>query len=88
LLEVSPGFDPHNLLTISTQTPNSARNEQQRTAIYNEIRKRLLSTPGVISAGAVAGIRSLKNWAVAPWEWCTRHWIRQLAGPWRLRPFV
>ena len=54
LLDVNPGFEPRNLVTISTQTPVSARTDEQRTAIYNLIRERLRSVPGVTGVGAVS----------------------------------
>lgn len=54
LLTVNPGFDPANVVTISTQTPVSARTGDQRKAIYELIRERLLSVPGVINVGAAS----------------------------------
>ena len=33
LLDVNPGFDPANLVTISTQMPDGARTPAQRTAL-------------------------------------------------------
>jgi predicted permease len=54
LLDIHPGFDPHNVVTISTQTPVSARTDDQRKAIYSLIRERLLSVPGVTAVGAVS----------------------------------
>jgi len=54
LLSIQPGFDPRGVLTISTQTPPSARTPDERKAIYLRIRDRLLSFPGVESVGAVS----------------------------------
>jgi predicted permease len=54
LLDVSPGFDPRNLITVATQTPPSAVSPQSRTEIYNLIRERLLSIPGVTGVAAVS----------------------------------
>ncbi|HTX37338.1 MAG TPA: ABC transporter permease [Bryobacteraceae bacterium] len=54
LLAVNPGFDPANVVTISTQTPVSARTAVERKAIYHLIRERLLSVPGVLSVGAAS----------------------------------
>jgi predicted permease len=54
LLDVSPGFDAHNLITVATQTPPSASTAESRAAIYNLIRERLLSIPGVTGVAAVS----------------------------------
>ena len=32
LLNVNPGFDPHNLITVATQTPPSASTAESRAA--------------------------------------------------------
>ena len=66
LLDVNPGFDPHNLATIATQMPISAATPAQRTAMYRLMRERLLAVPGVQSVGAgrrlpLAG-RNLGSW--------------------------
>src|SRR5205807_8052768 len=50
LLEVRPGIDTRNLITISTQLPSSARTPQQRNAVWERIRAELESTPGVVAA--------------------------------------
>jgi putative ABC transport system permease protein len=54
LLDINPGFDPHDVVTISTQTPVSARTDEQRKALYLLIRERLLAVPGVTGVGAVS----------------------------------
>jgi predicted permease len=54
LLDVDPGFNPRNLVTISTQTPPNAPTAAQRTAIFHLIRERLASVPGVQSVAAVS----------------------------------
>jgi predicted permease len=54
LLNVNPGFDPHNLITVATQTPPSASTAESRAAIYSLIRERLLSIPGVTGVAAVS----------------------------------
>jgi predicted permease len=54
LLNVNPGFDAHNLITVATQTPSSAPTAESRIAIYNLIRERLLSIPGVTGVAAVS----------------------------------
>jgi predicted permease len=54
LLDVNPGFDAHNLITVTAQTPPSASTPQSRTEIYTLIRERLLSIHGVTDAAAVS----------------------------------
>jgi putative ABC transport system permease protein len=54
LLDVDPGFQARNLVTISTQMPEAARTPAQRTAMYHLIRDRLLAVPGVVQVGAVS----------------------------------
>ena len=54
LLDVNPGFDAHNLISISTQTPPSFAKPEQRTALYQRIRGELLSIPGVDTVDAVS----------------------------------
>jgi hypothetical protein len=43
LLDENPGFNPHNLVTVSTQLPAGARTPEQRTPVSNH-------------AGAVAAV--------------------------------
>ncbi len=66
LLDVNPGFDPANLVTISTQMPDGARTPAQRTATYNLMRERVLAVPGVRSVAAVSRLplmgSSLGSW--------------------------
>ena len=54
VLSVNPGFDARNVVTISTQTPPEAQTPAARTAIYQEIRKRLLAVSGVQDVAAVS----------------------------------
>ena len=54
LLDVDPGFQGRNLVTISTQMPAAARTPAQRTAMYRLIHDRLLAVPGVVDAAAVS----------------------------------
>src|SRR5580700_641854 len=54
LLDVDPGFQPRNLLTISTQMPQAANTPAGRTAMYRLIRDRLLAVPGVVDVAAVS----------------------------------
>jgi putative ABC transport system permease protein len=59
LLDVSPGFDTRNLLTISTQMPLQARQPADRRANYQLVRERVLSVPGVRSVAAVSRLPML-----------------------------
>lgn len=54
LLDVSPGFDPHNLISITTQTPPTLAKPEQRAALYQRIRDELLAVPGLESVDAVS----------------------------------
>ena len=66
LLGVNPGFNAHNLVTISTQMPNSAATPVQRTTVYRLMRARLLAVPGVRAVAAVSRLpmagRNLGSW--------------------------
>jgi putative ABC transport system permease protein len=59
LLEVNPGFDTRNLLTISTQMPLQARQPAERRANYGLVRERVLSVPGVRAVAAVSRLPML-----------------------------
>jgi putative ABC transport system permease protein len=54
LLNVDPGFDARNLVTISTQLPQAVRTPAERTAMYRSIRDRLMNGPGVKDVAAVS----------------------------------
>jgi putative ABC transport system permease protein len=54
LLAVQPGFDSHNLVTIATQLPSSARTPDQRRAVYERIRQSLMAQPGVSNVAAIS----------------------------------
>lgn len=54
LLSVNPGFRAEHLVTISTQLPGSASTPEQRTAIFELVKSRLMSVPGVESVAAVS----------------------------------
>jgi putative ABC transport system permease protein len=54
VLDVNAGFDAHNMVTISTQVPSSARKPEQRVAIYQQMREQLLSVAGVLNVDAVS----------------------------------
>ncbi len=54
LLEIDPGFRPANLITISTQMPQSAETPEQRTAMLRTMRDELRAIPGVERVAAVS----------------------------------
>jgi putative ABC transport system permease protein len=54
LLDVNPGFDANNVVTISTQMPQSARTPALRAAVYRTIHDKLMAIPGVVNVGAVS----------------------------------
>lgn len=57
LLEVNPGFNPANVLTMDVQLPNlpPARyaKEEEQTAFFQQLMDRIKALPGVDGAGAV-----------------------------------
>ena len=59
VLEIDPGFDPHNVATISLQVPTSFTRPEQRIAVYETLRNRLMAHPGVVDVGAVSRIPML-----------------------------
>lgn len=67
LLEINPGFDARNVITISTQLPANARTPEQRTGVYRLMRDRLAAEPGVVSVAAVSRLpfmgKNLGSWA-------------------------
>jgi predicted permease len=54
LLEVNPGFQPRNLITISTLINQSAPSPQQRTTLWQQLHDDLSSGPGVTGVAAVS----------------------------------
>jgi predicted permease len=66
LLEINPGFDARNAVTISALLPTSGPTPAQRFAAYELIRTRLERVPGVVAVGAVSRLpllgRNLGSW--------------------------
>ncbi|MBZ5582787.1 MAG: ABC transporter permease [Acidobacteriia bacterium] len=66
VLDVDPGFDARNLLTISTQLPMSARTPPERTAVWRRLREALSRAPGVRAVAAVSRLpllgKNLSSW--------------------------
>ena len=55
LQQVSPGFDPQNLLTMNLSLPDYRyREPQQRMAFYQQALEQIRALPGVVSAGATS----------------------------------
>jgi putative ABC transport system permease protein len=55
LLRVSPGFDPHNVLTMNVSLPTvKYATGQQQTAFFDEVLRRVSALPGVRSAAISA----------------------------------
>jgi putative ABC transport system permease protein len=54
LLDVRPGIDAANVIAIPTQIPAWARTPQQRATVYEQIRAKLSSAPGVTGVAAVS----------------------------------
>jgi putative ABC transport system permease protein len=54
LLEVSPGFDPHNLLTFNFRLAAARYNEASRITAFNQqLLPRLETIPGVLGVGTI-----------------------------------
>ena len=53
LQQVSPGFDPDNLLTVSLSLPGARYPEEQRRVFLKQVLQRIEAKPGVQSVGAI-----------------------------------
>jgi putative ABC transport system permease protein len=53
LLHVDPGFDPHNVLTMRVDLPDSRYSEQQQIGFYRDLLRRVQDLPGVVAAGGI-----------------------------------
>ena len=66
LLQVDPGFNPRNLVTVTTQLPASVQTSAAAVAIYKRVAEQVASTPGVVSVAAVSRLplmgRNLGSW--------------------------
>jgi putative ABC transport system permease protein len=63
LSNVAPGFDPTNLLTVSTELPDSKYStDQQRQAFFSLILERIRSLPGVHSVGLTTQLPFSRLW--------------------------
>ncbi len=59
VLAIDPGFDAHNVLSISTQLPPGYSNPEQRAVLHQELLDRLRGTAGVVNAGEVSRLPML-----------------------------
>jgi putative ABC transport system permease protein len=53
LLHVNPGFDPHNILTMRVDLPDSRYSEHQQTSFYRNLLERVAELPGAVSVAAI-----------------------------------
>jgi predicted permease len=53
LLHAYPGFDPHNVLTLKVDLPDSRYSEAQQISFYHDLLERIQGLPGVVSAGGI-----------------------------------
>jgi putative ABC transport system permease protein len=53
LLHANPGFDPHNVLTLRVNLPDSRYSEEKQIAFYHDLLESLQALPGVVSAGGI-----------------------------------
>jgi putative ABC transport system permease protein len=52
LRSIDPGFDPHGVLTFSTDLPDAQYKEKQQIEFYDRALERIRALPGVSAAGA------------------------------------
>jgi putative ABC transport system permease protein len=53
LLHVNAGFDPHNVLTMRVDLPDSRYSEQQQISFYRDLFERVQALPGVVAAAGI-----------------------------------
>src|SRR6202022_1138398 len=63
LSNVAPGFDPTNVLTVSTDLPEFRYStHQQRQAFFSQIQERMRALPGVRSVGLTTQLPFTRPW--------------------------
>jgi predicted permease len=66
LSNVAPGFDPTNVLTISTSPPDTKYStDQQRTTFFSDVLEQLHGLPGVQSAGLTTQLPFARTWGTS-----------------------
>jgi putative ABC transport system permease protein len=66
LSNVAPGFDPTNVLTISTSLPDTKYStDQQRLAFFSQVVDRLHGLPGVQSVGLTTQLPFARAWGTS-----------------------
>lgn len=66
LRNVDPGFDPHNLLTLTLHLPMKYAEPTQRLGFVDEVLRRVRVLPGVDSAGAIDALPLTGNGSTQP----------------------
>lgn len=56
LLQIDPGFNPHNVLAIEIDFPSSRTNDGRADSFHKELLARIRTLPGVISAATSGGL--------------------------------
>ncbi|MGC2465331.1 MAG: ABC transporter permease [Candidatus Acidiferrum sp.] len=63
LSKVAPGFDPANVLTVSTEIPHSKYStDEQRQAFFSQVLERVRTLPGVHSVGLTTQLPFSRLW--------------------------
>src|SRR5260221_1859867 len=68
LLAVDPGFNPHNVLTLTFDLPDKKYSDQQQVDFYNQLLARLQSLPGVVATSGVTPLPFSGNNGVITFE--------------------
>jgi putative ABC transport system permease protein len=53
LLHANPGFDPHHVLTLRVDLPDSRYSEEKQMAFYHDLLESLQGLPGIVSVGGI-----------------------------------
>ena len=81
LLQVDPGFDPHNLMEFNIQLSQKRYPESaERITFYEHLLERIGSLPGVLSVGAVSGWYGHRSCSVGTYDYLRTMGIPLLQG--------